>query len=36
MKAQNLGREFLPAKGYLQPWSAWYVLFWASFALIFR
>ncbi|KAL1407891.1 general amino acid permease agp2 [Vanrija albida] len=35
MKAQNLGRDFLPAKGYLQPWSAWYVLFWASFALIF-
>ncbi|WVQ63991.1 uncharacterized protein L199_002149 [Kwoniella botswanensis] len=35
MRAHGLGNEFLPARGYFQPWSAWWALFWAPFALIF-
>ncbi|WVW79256.1 hypothetical protein I302_101223 [Kwoniella bestiolae CBS 10118] len=35
MKAQGLGNEYLPAKGHLQPLSAWWALVWATFALIF-
>ncbi|WWC64096.1 uncharacterized protein I303_106703 [Kwoniella dejecticola CBS 10117] len=35
MKAQGLTNSFLPARGYFQPWSAWWALFWSPIALIF-
>ncbi|ORY28185.1 amino acid permease/ SLC12A domain-containing protein [Naematelia encephala] len=35
MKAQGISRDILPAKSRFQPWSAWYGLFWALFALVF-
>ncbi|KAK8864742.1 hypothetical protein IAR55_001998 [Kwoniella newhampshirensis] len=35
MKAQGLGRDFLPAKGTFPQTSAWYTLFWSTLALIF-
>ncbi|WRT68996.1 uncharacterized protein IL334_005978 [Kwoniella shivajii] len=35
MTAQGLGPDYLPAKGYLQPYSAWWAMIWSIFALIF-
>ncbi|WVQ77773.1 hypothetical protein IAR50_007463 [Cryptococcus sp. DSM 104548] len=35
MKAQDIGLDSLPARGFIPRFSAWYTLVWSTFALVF-